>query len=76
MNNPMSLLKAYKNPYEFVQGLVNNSQVMKNPVAKNTIEMMQKGDSAGLEETARNLYKEMGMDADEALKQLKSHFGM
>lgn len=64
------------NPQAFLQKMMNDSKIMKNPVAKNTFEMLQKGDSKGLEKVARNLYQENGIDIDEAMKQAKSMFGM
>lgn len=76
MNNMGMLFQAVKNPQEFMQQIMSNSQVMQNPMAKNTMEMLQKGDNKGLEELARNLCKEKGIEPDEALKHIKSHFGM
>lgn len=64
------------NPQAFLQKMMNDSKIMQNPVAKNTFEMLQKGDSKGLEKVARNLYQENGIDIDEAMKQAKSMFGM
>ena len=64
------------NPQDFLQKMMNNNAVMQNPVAKNTFEMLKKGDSKGLEQVARNLYQENGVDIDKAMKQIKSQFGM
>ena len=60
------------------QMIFNNlkSQAGNNPVLGNALDMAQKGDSKGLEELARNLCKTNGVDADEAIKQLKSQFGI
>lgn len=60
------------------QMIFNNlkSQAGNNPVLGNALDMAQKGDSKGLEELARNLCKTNGVDADEAMKQLKSQFGI
>lgn len=76
MNNIFNMLGAIKNPQNIVQQAMNNNQIMQNPIAKNTIEMMQKGDSKGLESMARNLCREKGMDPDELLKQVKQQFGL
>lgn len=76
MNNMGMLFQAVKNPQQFMEQIMNNSQFMQNPMAKNTMEMLQKGDNKGLEELARNLCKEKGINPEEALKQIKSHFGM
>lgn len=76
MNNMGMLFQAVKNPQQFMQQIMNNSQFMQNPMAKNTMEMLQKGDNKGLEELGRNLCKEKGINPDEALKQIKSQFGI
>ena len=49
---------------------------MKNPIARNAIQMAQKGDSKGIEQMARNLCKENGVDADKAFESIKSQLGM
>lgn len=75
-NNMGMLMQAMRNPQAFMQQAMNNSQLMQNPIFKNTVDMMQKGDNKGLEEMARNLCKEKGVNPDDALKQIKSKFGM
>jgi hypothetical protein len=65
MFNPVMLTQFMRNP-----------QVMQNPMARNTINMLQQGDSKGLEQLARNLCAERGINPDDALKQIKSQFGM
>ena len=47
-----------------------------NPVMKNALQMMEKGDNAGLEQLARNLYKENNLDIDKAIEQVKGQFGL
>lgn len=64
------------NPQQFLQMVMNNSQAMQNPMVRNVFDMMQKNDSKGLEEMARNLYKEKGIDIDDAMQKIKSQFGM
>lgn len=76
MNNPLQLAQIFRNPQQFMQRIENDNMIMQNPIAKNTIDMMKKGDSKGLEEMARNLYKERGIDVDDALKQAKSMLGI
>ena len=76
MNNLGVLMQAVKNPQQFLQNAMQNTQLMQNPIFKNTVDMMQKGDNKGLEEMARNLCAEKGINPDDALKQIKSNFGM
>lgn len=73
--NPMQMMQMMRNPQQFIQQMMNNSQAMKNPMARNAIEMVQKGDSKGIEEMARNLCKEKGVNPDDMIKQLQSQFG-
>lgn len=65
------------NPMQmFVNQMMNNSQAMKNPMLKNAINMANKGDSKGIEQMARNLCAEKGIDPEEAIARIKSQFGM
>ena len=72
--NPMQLIQAMKNPQAFMQQMMNNSQVMRNPMAKNIIDMAQKGDVAGIEQMGRNIAKERGIDFDKAFSDFKKQF--
>ena len=74
--NIMQLINALQNPQQFAQQMMNNSQVMQNPMAKNAIQMLQKGDSQGIENMARNLCKEKGIDPDEMMKQFKQQLNI
>ena len=60
------------NPQQFMQQIMGNSQIMSNPMMKNTMQMAQNGDIKGIEQMARNLCKEKGLDADEMFNQLKN----
>ena len=76
MMNPLQFMKAMRNPQEFIQQMMNNSQIMQNPIAKNAIGMAQSGDTKGIEQMARNLCREKGINPDEMIKQIKSRMGM
>ena len=76
MKNLIQLFSGIKNPQQFLQSMMNNSQIMGNPMAKNAIDMMQKGDTKGVEQMARNLCKEKGVNPDEIMQQMKEKFGM
>ena len=65
-----------KGPEQFIQNMLSNNQIMKNPMAKNALDMAQKGNMQGIEQMARNLCKENGLDADEVMNQIKSRFGL
>lgn len=72
--NPFQMIGAMKNPQAFMQQMMNNSQVMSNPMAKNIIDMAQKGDVAGIEQMGRNIAKEKGIDFDKAFSDFKKQF--
>lgn len=74
MNNPgqlLNILKQLKNPKEAVLSMVNNSN---NPMLKNLVDMAEKGDSKGVEQFARNLYKQYGRDFDQEYSQMMGMF--
>lgn len=75
MINPMQLMQAMRNPQAFMNQIMGNQQMMNNPMIQNTVNMAQKGDMKGIEQMARNLCKEKGLNADEIFNQIKSRFG-
>ena len=76
--NPLSIIQMMKsgNPQQFMQQIMGNSQIMSNPIMKNTMQMAQNGDMKGVEQMARNICKEKGLDADEMFNQLKNSLNM
>ena len=74
--NPFQMLGAMKNPQQFLQHIMGNNQMMQNPIIKNTVQMAQSGDTKGIEQLARNLCKEKGINADDMFNQMKNNFGM
>lgn len=74
MNNPlqfMSMIKSIKNPKEAVINMIKSNN---NPMLKNLVEMAEKGDMQGVENFARNVYKEQGKDFDQEFNNFKSMF--
>lgn len=74
MNNPMqfmNMLKGIKNPKQTVINMAKNSN---NPMLKNLVEMAEKGDMQGVENFARNIYKEQGRDFDKEYNEIKEFF--
>ena len=74
--NPFQMLGAMKNPQAFIQQMMNNSQVMQNPIAKNAMEMYKNGDTQGLQAMAENLAKERGTTPQQVQEIIKKQFGM
>ena len=74
MNNPMQimqLLRGIKNPKETVFQLMKGNN---NPIMKNLVEMVEKGDTKGVENFARNYMKSQGKDFDQEFNNFKSMF--
>lgn len=76
MNNPLSLMQALRNPQVFMQNVAQNSQFMQSPMARNAMEMFQKGDSKGLQEMAENLCKERGITTGDVKSMIMKQMGM
>ncbi len=74
--NPISILQMMKaGPKQFIQQMMGNNQIMSNPIMKNALGMVQSGNMRGVEQMARNLCKEKGLNADEVFNQVKGKFG-
>ena len=74
--NPLQMLGAMKNPQAFIQQMMNNSQIMQNPIMQNAMQMYQKADTQGLQAMAENLAKERGTTVDDMKSQIMAQFGM
>ena len=72
----MNFFQSFRSPQQFLQSMIGNSQVMRNPMAKNAIGMAQSGDTRGIEQMARNLCREKGINPDEMINQIKRRMGM
>ena len=57
-----------KNPKEIVMQIVKSNN---NPILNNLIHMAEKGDYKGIENFARNIFKEQGRNFDEEMMQLQ-----
>lgn len=74
--NPMNVFRMMKaGPQQFIQQMMGNNQMMSNPIMKNALGMVQSGNMRGVEQMARNLCKEKGLNADEVFNQVKGRFG-
>lgn len=73
--NIMQLLMS--NPRSAIQNLMNtNPEMAQNPIAQNAIRMAQSGDISGLKSMAQNLYRERGLDINQAYNQISSMMGI
>lgn len=74
MNNSMEMIKTImsnKNPQQVIQNMISNNT---NPMLNNLINMAQNGDTKGVENFARNIFKEKGRDFDKEFSDFMSNF--
>lgn len=75
--NPMQrlamLFKGVKNPQQAMLQMLNNNT---NPMAQNVLKMAQNGDTKGIENFARNICKEKGIDFDKEFNNFKNNLGL
>lgn len=76
MINPFQMIGSIRDPNKFIEQIMNNSPMGNNPIARNAVEMYQKGDTEGLNQLVNNLCNERGIKPEEAYKQIKSQLGM
>lgn len=73
MNNPLNFIKMMmgkQNPQQMIMNMIGNN----NPMMNNLIKMAQNGDKQGVENFARNICKERGMDFDKDFANFMSNF--
>lgn len=78
MMNPMQLIQMIKsggNPQQMIMNMMKQN-AGNNPVLNNALNMAEKGDMKGIEQLARNLCNEKGINPDDAFNQIKGQFGM
>ena len=73
--NPLQLVSMLKsgNPQQVLGNILQN-QIGNNPIGNNLLSMMKNNDRNGIEQLARNLSKEKGIDADNMFNEIKSMF--
>ena len=65
------LINSGKSPQEIAMQMLGNNG---NPIFNNLIMMAQKGDYKGVENVARNIFKQQGRDLDKELAEIQSLF--
>ena len=73
--NPMEMIKNLvgkgMNPQQILDNVMKNNS---NPVFNNLIEKAKEGDTQGVENFARNLFKEQGRDFDKEFAEFRKKF--
>ena len=64
--NPMQFLRGIKNPQQFVMNMLGQNQ---NPMATQLMQMVKNGNTNQIEQFARNICKERGMDFDKSFSE-------
>lgn len=64
-----NLITGGRNPQEAIMQMIGNTN---NPVFNNLVDMAKKGDYQGVENFARNMYKEQGRDFDKEFKEFQN----
>jgi hypothetical protein len=64
--NPMEFMKGIKNPKQFVMNMLKQNQ---DPMATQLIQMVKNGNTNQIEQFARNICKERGMDFDKSFSE-------
>ena len=74
--NMIDFIKVVKqgNPQAFVMNVLQQDAQKGNPIAVNLIQMINSGDSRGIEQVARNIAKEKGIDFDKEFNSFKQIF--
>ena len=76
MNVMQQLVQMVKtgNPQQVLMNTLQQSN--NNPILNNVLNLAQKGDTKGIEELARNLARERGVNVEDAMTQVKQQFGI
>lgn len=72
--NPIQMLQGFLGKGMSPQQIIGQMMGNKNPMITNLIAMAQKGDTEGVEQFARNMFKERGRDFDKEFNDFKSNF--
>ena len=72
--NPLNMIKGMMgnmNPKNIVMKMLKNNT---NPIFTNLTQMMEKGDTKGIEQFARNICKEKNIDFDKQFGEFMNNF--
>ena len=72
--NPMQMLQSFLGRAMSPHQIINQMSGNKNPMITNLMNMMKTGDSKGVENFARNIFKEKGRDFDKEFGEFKKNF--
>ena len=76
--NPMELIQQIKNganPQQLMLGILE-SNMKQTPMGENLLTLAKEGKSADIEQIARNMFKERGLDFDKEFTAFKKNLGL
>lgn len=74
--NPMQIIQMIKggsNPQQLIMSFL---QQQNNPMANNLLQMAQNGNISGIEQIARNICAQKGLDFDKEFNSFKQQLGI
>lgn len=71
----IQMIKQGKNPQQLLLSILEG-QAKSNPMSANLLELAKKGDSASIEQIARNLCSAKGIDFDKEFSSFKQNLGV
>lgn len=77
--NPLQLIGMMRksgNPQAFMINMLENQGGAGNPMIANLITLAKNNDNKGIEQIARNVMKERGLDFDKEFNDFKQQFGL
>ena len=69
----INMIQSNKNPQQFVMNMLNEKANF-NPVYKNLVDLVQAGDTKGIENIVRNIAEEKGINFDKEFNSFKQMF--
>lgn len=72
--NPMQMLQGFLGKGMSPQQIIAQMIGKQNPMITNLMNMAQKGDTKGVEDFARNMFKEKGRDFDKEFGEFRKNF--
>lgn len=74
--NPMQLIQMIKGGSNPQQLMMSFLQQQNNPMANNLLQMAQNGNISGIEQIARNMCSQKGLDFDKEFNSFKQQLGI
>lgn len=71
----MQMIRSGQNPQQLLMSMLQQ-QMGNTPLGQNLLTMMQTNNTAGIEQVARNLCSQRGLDYDKEFAQFKRNIGL